>query len=207
MKKLFVPLMVVILLTGLITTSVFAADAQVWYKLIAGQNTWVGNVGVSIDENGDLHVVYNTSINPENPGYTGGYCLYEIHTDAAYDLADIPQKNGNPIPGQFYYKEDDLGCVQRAEAIIPGDWDASADTPIYVAAHAVVGKMDDPSWEETAWALWCGINNLDKYAFPGKNWAVYILYTGENPPLLNATAQTALSSDTRFVYLPIAVSR
>lgn len=171
MKKILILLMTVVLLVGLVASVVSAQDTQQWYKLIAGQNWWVGNIGVSIDADGDLHVVYKTF---------EGYCLNEIHTDAAYNLADIPQKNGNPRPGQFYYKDDELGCVTRAEAVIPGPWDASPEKPLYVAAHAVVGMVDDPEWEETAWGLWCGVNNLDVFAFPGKNWAAYILYTGEN---------------------------
>ncbi|RPI20456.1 MAG: hypothetical protein EHM70_26475 [Chloroflexota bacterium] len=170
MKKFFVLFMTVIVLVGLIATAVFAADTQVWYKLIAGQQWHVGNIGVSIDANGDLHVVYKAF---------EGYCLNEIQTHAAYDLADIPQNNGNPTPGQFDYKADDLGCVYRAEAVIPGDWDASREIPIYVAAHAVVGMVDDPEWSETGWGLWCGVKNLDRFGFPGSNWATYILYTGE----------------------------
>lgn len=170
MKKSFILLIAALLLVVLMTPAASAQDAQVWYKLIAGQTWHVGNIGVSIDANGDLHVVYKAF---------EGYCLNEIHTHAAYDLAAIPQRNGNPIPGQFDYKADGLDCARRAEAVIPGDWDASIEAPIYVAAHAVVGMVADPEWSETGWGLWCGVKNLERFGFPGNNWATYILYTGE----------------------------
>jgi hypothetical protein len=171
MKRLIAVLVVVMLLAGL-NTSVASADRN-WYKLIAGQTMYVGNVRVFIDANGALHVVYVAA---------KGYCLNEIHAHAAYTLDGIPQENGNPVPGQFYYQDDDLNCAYRAEAVIPGDWSASPEAPIYIAAHAVVGMIDDPLWEETGWTLWCGAGNLDVYPFPGDNWAVFIFYTGVFPP-------------------------
>jgi hypothetical protein len=171
-RKTLVLIATTVLVIALLTTVVSAGittEDNGWYKLIAGQEFYAGNIKVSIQDDG-LHVVYVAA---------QGYCLNEIHTHAAYTLDGIPQENGNPVPGQFDYKDEELGCAQRAEAILPGEWN---ELPIYIAAHAVVGMIDDPEWEETGWGLWCGVQNLDLYAFPGDNWAVYIYYTGQYPP-------------------------
>jgi len=65
--------------------------------LWAGQDINVGVVKVW-NEKGDpydLHVKYVTS---------GGWVLTETHLAVATTLNDIPQKNGNPIPGKFPYQ-------------------------------------------------------------------------------------------------------
>ena len=62
--------------------------------LYAGQTIPVGNVYVWNDDV-ELHVTYNT---------TGGWVLTETHLAVATALEDIPQKNGNPIPGKFPYQ-------------------------------------------------------------------------------------------------------
>jgi hypothetical protein len=150
----------VTLLLGLLTVAVSAGDTQ-YYKLIAGQHEHVGWVKVSIDGDGVLHVEYEAF---------DGYCLRETHVHVADSLDGIPQtKKGNPIPGQFASKHDELGCVPDDEHVFVGQW----TTPLYIAAHAVVGKPCS-CWEETAWGVWCG--KMDKFGFPGSNWATYILY-------------------------------
>ena len=62
--------------------------------LWAGQDINVGTVNVWND-GVELHVTYNT---------TGGWVLTETHLAVATALDDIPQKNGNPIPGKFQYQ-------------------------------------------------------------------------------------------------------
>jgi len=62
--------------------------------LWAGQDINVGTVNVWND-GVELHVTYNT---------TGGWVLTETHLAVATTLDDIPQKNGNPIPGKFPYQ-------------------------------------------------------------------------------------------------------
>lgn len=171
MKRLFVPLMLVALLVTLFPV-VAAADPvsvpAVNYKLIAGQNLQVGWVEVSYDA-GVLHVKYVML----QPMWEAGYCLEETHVHVADSLAGIPQTNGNPIPGQFDYKQDDLGCVRRVDYWIPlAGWDGT--TPLYIAAHAVIHNAYDPYFDETGWGVWCG--HIDRYAFPGSNWAAYIIY-------------------------------
>ena len=98
--------------------------------------------------------------------------IAEIHLDVAAAMADIPQKNGNPIPGKFEIKMEYDSWV--SDDIFQFDLDAngfSKGDSIYIAAHAVVLKIIDGKivQEETAWG-----DGLD---FPGKNWATCITYT------------------------------
>ncbi|NIN93628.1 MAG: hypothetical protein GTO49_01265 [Anaerolineae bacterium] len=168
MKKLAFPLIIVALLAALVPVAVSAHTAgnPLTAKLMAGQSIYSGHVQVWNDGT-NLHVRYQAKSGE-------GFCLNETHLHVATSLADIPQKNGNPIPGHFDYKDDDLGCVHDVEYVIPLDgW--GADTQLFIAAHAVVGDMYDPYFEETAWGVLCG--HLDRYGFPGRNWAAYIPYT------------------------------
>lgn len=168
MKKLAFLLIVVAVLAALVPAAVSAhtADHPLRAKLMAGQSIYAGLVEVWND-GGDLHVRYVSK-------WGLGYCLNETHLHVATSLAGIPQKNGNPIPGKFDYKDDDLGCVHDIEYVIPLDgWEAG--TELVIAAHAVVGRVDDPYFEETAWGALCG--HLDRWGFPGRNWATYIPYT------------------------------
>ena len=168
MKKLAFLLIVVAVLAALVPAAVSAhtADHPLRAKLMAGQSIWAGLVEVWND-GVSLHVRYVSK-------WGLGFCLNETHLHVATSLAGIPQNNGNPIPGKFDYKDDDLGCVHDIEYVIPLDgWEAGTD--LFIAAHAVVGRVDDPYFEETAWGALCG--HLDRWGFPGRNWATYIPYT------------------------------
>ncbi|MFX1431215.1 MAG: hypothetical protein ACFFCY_13710 [Promethearchaeota archaeon] len=97
-----------------------------------------------------------------------GWWLTETHLHIASSIEEIPQtKKGNPIPGQFDYKNehDDVSEFQYQ---IPLSW--SIGDQIYVAAHGVVKYIDSDSIEveESAWA------SGDE--FPGNNWATYFTY-------------------------------
>lgn len=189
MKRLALLLMIAMLAAMVLPMAAAAAEVDwllpppsyaVTYKLMAGQYDWIGNVWVWVEDD-MLHVRYQMFGNVAPPEY----CLEETHVAFGDELTDIPQKNGNPVPGLFPYNVDYAGvtsvaydgCIHRQEYQIPlGDL---ADTlPLYIATHAAITKYDDPTWEETGWGLWCGADNLDVYDFPGKNWAVYILWTG-----------------------------
>jgi len=167
MKKLAFRLMVVALLAALLPTvaSAHTAGDPLRAKLIAGQKIEAGLVEVWNDAE-NLHVRFVTK-------WGLGYCLKETHLHVATSLDDIPQKNGNPIPGHFDYG-DVLDCAHDIEYVIPlNDWEAGAE--LVIAAHAVVGNVDDTCLQETAWGVLCG--KLDEYGFPGRNWAAYIPYT------------------------------
>jgi len=129
--------------------------------LWAGQDIEVGTVSVWNDDV-ELRVTYNT---------TGGWVLTETHLAVATALVDIPQKNGNPIPGKFPYQccydgsewvfliKDDgaLGAtcdadgntnatLTEVEYIIPlseiGDG-VDCEELLYIAAHASLLNLDN----------------------------------------------------------------
>jgi len=133
-------------------------------KLLAGQYIDVGTVTVKNDAS-CLCITYAT---------TGDWYLTEVHFHIAKNWQDIPQKNGNPIPGKFAYKmtfDPPVTSYERCfdlsnllGGLKPGD-------TIYIAAHAVVVKKDDSGniiQKETAWG--------EGPEFPGKNWAMYFTY-------------------------------
>jgi hypothetical protein len=71
---------------------------------------------------------------------TAPWCLTETHLHVFLDnigYTDVPQRNGNPPPGQFDYKEEH-DCVEEYTYTIPLAWDAG--TELFIAAHAVVQK-------------------------------------------------------------------
>ena len=100
-------------------------DSAEEFPLFAGQNMDVGMVKVWNDSD-YLYVKYIV----DEP-----WCLTETHLDVADSVEAIPQKNGNPIPGQFEYKMEH-DCVPEylytiEMSLIPGD-------KLFIATHAVV---------------------------------------------------------------------
>jgi uncharacterized repeat protein (TIGR01451 family) len=167
MKRIFSLLAVFVLLAALAPTVAFAhtSGGETVVDLIAGRHINVGSVKVWNDKD-NLYVKYMTS---------SDWCLDETHLQVASSLDDIPQANGNPIPGQFEY-QNTKSCVPKFTYTIPLK-DVSCD--LFVAAHAVVKKVksdyhndykgSDYSSTETAWG--------DGLEFPGKNWATYFMYS------------------------------
>lgn len=130
------------------------------FVLYAGQNIEVGVVKVWNDTQ-NLYVKY--VINDPD------WCLTETHLHVAKYFADIPQtKKGNPIPGQFDYK-DEYDCVKESDLYtIPLDQELMpCETELFIAAHAVVQMREIQ--EETAWG--------GEDTFNDKNWATYFEYT------------------------------
>jgi hypothetical protein len=97
--------------------------------LLAGQTLDVGDVLVWND-GGYLYVKY--IVDAEY------WCLTETHLHVATSLEGIPQKKGNPPPGQFDYKSEH-DCVTDYTYKIPLTWDV--DTQLFIAAHAVVCQL------------------------------------------------------------------
>jgi len=107
--------------------------------LIAGnpknERTDAGDVIVRIDEE-NLYVTYET----EEP-----WLMEEIHfhVDTPPNAPDsFPQKNGNPIPGKFTYKFEDLGELDTYS--FPVSLPVPPCGQVYFAAHAKVYKLSDP---------------------------------------------------------------
>jgi hypothetical protein len=103
--------------------------------LIAGQYIDVGSVYVWNDAE-HLYVKYET---------VNGWSLAETHLHVATALAQIPQMNGNPIPGHFVYSMDHDPPVTGYTYVIDlNGWGPS--TELYIAAHAAVcGPGEDGS--------------------------------------------------------------
>ncbi len=152
MKKIYVfAILLFLILSLVIPVSANTAEAPLVVDLIAGQNEHAGDIKVW-DDSTSLYVLYET-VNP--------WCLTETHLAVASSLDGIPQANGNPIPGQFPYKNTH-NCATNFLYTIPLNKDVCQ---IYIAAHAAVKSLGST---ETAWG-----NGLD---FSGNNWGTYFLY-------------------------------
>lgn len=169
MKKSHLMLIaLVVLCAAVVSVQAHTCCAPYTTDLVAGGGNCksaidVGAVQVCNDA-GNLYVTYVT---------TGGWCLLETHLHIFEDdteFADVPHKNGNPIPGHFDYSAEH-DCVTRyTYTILLDEWD-----PANIAAHAVV-KKTCTCQEETAWGDdFCTFCN-DENEFPGNNWARYFTY-------------------------------
>lgn len=123
--------------------------------LIAGQEIDVGNVSVWNDVD-TLYVKFET---------TDSWYLNETHVAVGTSVDAIPQKNGNPIPGKFEYKNESF--TNEYTYAIP----LTGAQELIIAAHAEVLLLDENGvvvQEETAWG--------DGADFEGRNWAMYFIY-------------------------------
>ncbi len=153
-------------------------DAIVWeetvdigcsktFTLYGGQTWDIGDVIVSTNTEGQVCVKF--VMNDDTGAITGGWRITEAHVDVAPTAADVPQKNGNPQPGQFdeirYFAP---GVVDTGWICVEYPWEAGV--PLVVAAHV---KLEKPGLlgpeSMTGWG-----KGKD---FSGKNWATYIEYT------------------------------
>uniref|UniRef100_A0A7C5XJE1 Uncharacterized protein n=1 Tax=Ignisphaera aggregans TaxID=334771 RepID=A0A7C5XJE1_9CREN len=141
--------------------------------LLAGQYYEIGYVETwteSSDNSLILHVKYKiTDLE---------WYLTEVHLAVATSLDNIPKtKTGNPIPGLFPYKAEELwtqsyeitiNLTEMFELTCPTD-----DTTLYIAAHAVVAKVDEYGnivQTETAWGQGTRFTNRG-------SWGMYFTYT------------------------------
>ncbi|WP_395043220.1 hypothetical protein [Flavobacterium sp.] len=135
--------------------------AQEVININAGQNYLSGNV--TIGNNSDfLYVDYNAN---ENWHFT------ELHLYVG-PLSGVPQKNGNPIPGQFPYKVTFNQLTSNYTFEIPmANVQKDANGCFVVAAHSSMRKTNENGsiiQTETGWA---GYDD-----FSGNNWARYFNY-------------------------------
>ena len=111
----------------------------VTYPLYAGggggsTGTLVGNVTVkSVLFSGNLYditVTYNLTVG----------CLNETHLQIALTLAGVPQKNGNPPPGQFAnsHSLSTASCITTDSYTVRFDMGSGTDNSVVIAAHSVV---------------------------------------------------------------------
>ena len=142
--------------------------------LVAGQYYAVGEVSVWTEVSSGklyLHVKYEIT-DPK-------WYLTEVHLAVARDLREIPRtRAGNPIPGLFPYKAE--GLWDRVAEFTVDLTDVfgltcpdSNETTLYIAAHAVVAKVDEYGnvlRTETAWG------QGTRFTSRG-SWGMYFTYT------------------------------
>jgi hypothetical protein len=154
---------------SLATSVVFAANpnnswftTEFEYDLVAGKSMDVGDISLSLDETLDQLTIQVTT--------SGGWLLAETHIHVATPQDGIPQKNGNPIPGQFDDTMEHAPPVDTYTQTFP----VPETGTVLIAIHAVVQlETNCETDEETAWGGWC--TGWTRY-FPGSNWAIYIEY-------------------------------
>lgn len=135
MKRFAYVLMLVVLalaaLPGAALAHTCASPAQ--YPLYAGQTTLVGYVKVCNDAN-NLTVTYDTT--------SSGWTIGKTHLAVGDQLSDIPQRNGNPPPGQFPYKGTHNPPVTTVTYVIPKSaiGPIGVGSTVYIAAHSEVRR-------------------------------------------------------------------
>jgi len=107
-------------------TGTLVGNVSVWSALVSG-NTYA------------IHVTYNITL--------GGACLTGTHLDVELQLAAIPQKNGNPPPGQFPYSHTDA-CTTTDSYTVNINLGAT-DNGVVIAAHATVLGVGAPIFPAT----------------------------------------------------------
>jgi len=132
--------------------------------LIAAQHYDLGQVAVWSDAD-YLYVKYVT----KPLGKFADVYLEETHLHVDIDPSLIPQKNGNPSPGQFDHQNTYGPDVVADTYTIPLDAGWTSGTDLYIAAHAAVKGVKRCVVHETAWG--------EGDDFPGNNWAMYFKYT------------------------------
>lgn len=101
-----------------------------------------------------------------------GLVLGTTHVHLAVDVKDIPQKNGNPIPGRFdHSKEPD--SFNETKYHIPIPKGLGPGDEVCIAAHAEIMIVGDRTIYETGWGA--------GEDFPGRNWAMYMVYKIQKP--------------------------
>jgi hypothetical protein len=133
MKKLIQIFTVVSLMLALVPVAAFAHTAE--EPFVTDLTAGGGNIKSAMDV-GDV-LVWNDGeyLYVKYVVTDEDWCLTETHLEVATVLEDIPQKNGNPPPGQFTYGGEH-DCVADWTYEIPLSWDPG--TEILIAAHGVV---------------------------------------------------------------------
>ncbi len=147
-----------------------AASSPQYWDLWAGSGMrW--NVGRVYVTNTDETICVKLILN--HKAVNGHFTMTEVHLGIWETLAEIPQKNGNPIPGKFPVKMEFDPGVLEYEYCFENLWEPG--TPLCIATHAVMERPETecyPAQSETLWG--------DCTPFPGKNWARYISYVTQD---------------------------
>lgn len=159
--------------------------------LLAGQNTVVGQVCMSVAEGTAIYVEYELY---------SPWKLLETHTWIGTVENGYPKtKKGSPIPGQFPVVSGDISgltyyVVEYPWAAIEGLQEPSCGQPVYIVTHAAVTTNVYSGDHETAWPYGDDL--------PGSNWAmgmVWNLDCGYVPPPPEEDCETAFAwEDTPY---------
>lgn len=126
----------------------------------AGQHILAGNVTVNNDLT-NLSVTYNATANWE---------FRELHLFVG-NYADVPTRNGNPVPGRFPYKVSFNQLTTSYTFTIPlSDVQTDDNGCFVVAAHSSMRGTGGNGGNQTETG-WAGYSD-----FPGNNWARYFNY-------------------------------
>lgn len=135
-------------------------DAQV-FDINAGQHILSGNVSVQNDFV-NLYVTYNAN---------SDWRFKELHLFVG-PYANVPTRNGNPVPGRFPYKVNFNQLTSTYTFTIPFTAIAVDQNGCYVvAAHSSMRKVNGNGGVIQSETGWGGYND-----FPGNNWARYFNY-------------------------------
>ncbi|MFX1576846.1 MAG: hypothetical protein ACFFCF_06705 [Promethearchaeota archaeon] len=147
---MFLGVAIVLLFAGLIPlTTAHMEDDPLIVNLIAGG----GNIKSAIDV-GDVSIWNDLEFLYVHYQTDEPWCITETHLEVATDSSLIPQKNGNPIPGHFTYKDEWDPCITGYTYMIPLSW--LPDAELVIAAHAVVQRIigyEPPTMEDLSNAL------------------------------------------------------
>ncbi len=142
---MFLGVAIVLLFAGLIPlTAAHMEEEPFVTDLIAGG----GNAKSAIDV-GDVSIWNDMDYLYVKYEVVDPWCITETHLEVTTDLIDIPQKNGNPIPGHFTYKDEWTPCISGYTYMIPISWPIDAE--LVIAAHAVVQRLigyEPPTMED-----------------------------------------------------------
>lgn len=164
MKKILYAITMTLILSAMVTTTVFAGYT-ISPKILAGQGDALDFEGViKITGNADGSLTFY-------PMLKTGWCVTDMAIHIGLSLDDFPQNDGGAIPGKFDYQYDFGECITRVPAF------SIADPPgdkgdIYIAIHMNVYGPDGV--QETAWVVRCG--DLEGAQFPGANWSAWMFF-------------------------------
>jgi hypothetical protein len=141
MKKLVAFLLVFTLISMSIPVSLaFAAttngtSGKIEISLVAEQNKKVGSVIVEKKSNNVLQATYKL----DEKAIKEGWLIYGTHLAIGSSKKELPQnKNGQPVPGQFPYRQTFSTGKQSSSMTI--DISYYRSNTLYVAAHATIRK-------------------------------------------------------------------
>lgn len=114
------------------------------FTLYAGQKWEIGEVLVKNDVAGKICIKF---VLTDETALEEGWLITEAHVAVAKAAKDIPQKNGNPIPGQFPIKVKlNPGVTETDWYCLDYEWNASE--PLVIAVHAKIERpaeyVDEP---------------------------------------------------------------